>query len=92
MKRLNNYGSLFNPEFDQVYKATVPVGGMIVYVNTAAPDGFVECDGASVLRAGKYADLFNVIGTTFGSADPTHFDLPDLSAWVPANCIGIIKY
>lgn len=39
--------------------------------------GWLKADGSSVLRS-KYASLFNEIGTTYGSADINHFNLPDL--------------
>ena len=42
------------------------------------------CDGASLLRA-DYVDLFGIIGTTYGSADGTHFNLPDLRGRVPVG-------
>lgn len=52
--------------------------GMIVaYGGTVAPVGWDLCDGASKLRAGSYAKLFAAIGTAFGTADGTHFNLPD---------------
>lgn len=42
------------------------------------PDGYLVCNGANVSRV-TYADLFAVIGTTFGSGDgSTTFTLPNL--------------
>ena len=41
------------------------------------PTGWLECDGTSLTRS-VYIYLFNVIGTTFGAVDATHFTLPDL--------------
>ena len=49
----------------------------VVPVYGAIPSGWLECNGASLLRA-SYPDLFTAFGTTFGSADGTHFNLPDL--------------
>jgi len=40
------------------------------------PEKWLECLGQSLLRA-DYADLFAAIGTKWGSADGTHFNLPD---------------
>lgn len=57
--------------------AGTPVGTYIQHAGATAPTGFVACDGASLLRAGTYADLFAVIGTTYGAADGTHFNVPD---------------
>src|SRR5205085_39849 len=52
-------------------------GMILMWGTTSAPTGWVFCDGSSLLRAGTYAALFAVIGTTFGSADGTHFNVPD---------------
>ena len=44
----------------------------------AAPECYLVCNGASVSRE-TYADLFAVIGTTYGSGDgSTTFNIPDL--------------
>jgi len=48
-----------------------PFGGI------TPPDGFFECNGASLLRT-SYADLFAEIGFAWGAVDGTHFNLPDL--------------
>ena len=43
-----------------------------------APEGYLVCNGAKVSRE-TYADLFAVIGTTFGAGDgSTTFNIPDL--------------
>ena len=42
---------------------------------TAAPVGYLLCDGDSYLRA-DYPDLFAVIGTKFGADDGDHFNVP----------------
>lgn len=47
-----------------------------VTVGVDEPSGWLLCDGRSVLRA-TYVDLFAKIGTVYGSADGTHFNLPD---------------
>lgn len=44
---------------------------------TDVPEGALLCDGASYLRT-NLPDLFAVIGTTYGAADGTHFNVPDL--------------
>lgn len=43
---------------------------------TTAPDGWLVRDGASYLRA-DYPDLFAAIGTTYGSVDALHFNVPN---------------
>lgn len=62
--------------------ASAPAGSITMYGATTAPSGWLLCDGASVLR-GDYPALFAVIGTTFGSVDGTHFNVPDLRSRSP---------
>lgn len=48
------------------------------YVGATAPDGFLLCEGQAVSRS-IYADLFNLVGTTYGDGDgSTTFNIPDL--------------
>lgn len=57
--------------------AGTPVGTYIQYAGATAPTGFLACDAAAVSRA-TYADLFAVIGTTYGVGNgTTTFNLPD---------------
>lgn len=56
--------------------ATAPAGVVLPFAGTAAPTGYLLCDGASLVRA-DYAALFTAIGTTYGAADGTHFNVPD---------------
>ena len=55
----------------------IPIGTMLAFATETVPSGYLECDGSSVLRA-IYAALFTKIGTNWGTADGTHFNLPDL--------------
>ena len=59
-----------------------PAGSIKMYAGSAAPTGHLLCDGASYLRA-TYPVLFAIISTTYGSADGTHFNVPDLRGRVP---------
>lgn len=61
---------------------TVPTGSIQMYAGSAAPDGWLLCDGTSYTRT-TYLGLFNIIGTTYGSADGTHFTVPDMRGRVP---------
>lgn len=54
----------------------VQVGTILAWPTGTVPSGFLECNGASLLRA-EYADLFAVLGETYGHVDDTHFTLPD---------------
>ena len=56
----------------------MPVGSIITYGGSAAPAGWLLCDGSAVSRA-TYADLYTAIGTTFGTGDGSStFNTPDL--------------
>jgi microcystin-dependent protein len=58
--------------------------GKLWFTGTA-PNGWLLCNGAAVSRT-TYADLFAVIGTTFGTGDgSTTFNIPDFRGRVPAG-------
>jgi len=54
----------------------IPAGTVVAFAGTTAPAGWLLCDGTSYLRA-TYATLFTAIGTAHGTADGTHFNVPD---------------
>ena len=56
----------------------VPLGAIIAYsANGELPSGYLLCDGSAVSRT-MFPDLFNAIGTTYGSGDgSTTFNVPD---------------
>ncbi len=63
---------------NDVLYADAPIGAIIPYGGSTAPDGFLLCQGQAVSRT-TYAELFAVIGTSFGSGDgSTTFNVPDL--------------
>ncbi len=58
-------------------KSVLP-GMVMAYGGSSAPNGWLLCNGSAVSRT-TYADLFSIIGTTFGVGDgSTTFNLPDL--------------
>ena len=58
--------------------AGVPTGAIMFFHATTPPDGWLPCNGQNVSRT-TYANLFSVIGTTYGSGDgSTTFTLPNL--------------
>lgn len=62
-------GNLYRLDKDQI--------GEIVMTGKAAADvGTLDCDGASYVRT-EFPDLFGKIGTIWGAADGTHFNVPD---------------
>jgi len=66
----------FDAAFDAINNA-VPVGTIIAYGGTSAPDGWLFCDGNSYSRT-EYGALFGIIGTAFGTANSSSFNVPDL--------------
>lgn len=58
------------------------IGEVKMFGGASVPAGFLECNGASLVRA-EYPGLFAVIGTVHGTADGTHFNIPDLRGRFP---------
>lgn len=58
-------------------------GVVLPYAGASSPSGWLLCFGQSLLRS-DYPELFTSIGTTYGAADGTHFNVPDLRGRVPA--------
>jgi len=63
----------------------IPTGTIVPWSDSTVATGFLECDGTAVSRT-TYADLFAVIGTTYGVGDGSStFNLPDLQDNVPVG-------
>lgn len=57
---------------------TSSTGDLKPYAGSAAPDGWLECDGSAVSRS-AYAALFGIVGVIWGPGDgSTSFNVPDL--------------
>lgn len=55
-----------------------PVGCVLPFAGTTAPEGWLLCDGSAVNRT-TYAALFSVLGSAHGQGDgSTTFHIPDL--------------
>jgi len=53
-------------------------GYVLPFATSTVPSGFLECNGSALSRT-TYADLFAVVGTTYGVGDgSTTFNIPDL--------------
>lgn len=58
-----------------------PVGSIIAKGSENVPSGYLLCDGSALSRT-VYANLFNIIGTTWGEGDgSTTFNLPSMQGW-----------
>ncbi|MCK8481058.1 tail fiber protein [Psychroserpens algicola] len=58
-------------------KDAIPTGSIFTFPMATIPTGYLVCDGSAVSRT-NYADLFAVLGTTYGAGNgSTTFNLPD---------------
>ena len=56
----------------------IPTATIVPWSSASVPSGFLECNGAAVSRT-TYADLFAIVGTTYGAGDGSStFNVPDL--------------
>lgn len=63
---------------EALMNTVMPAGAVIFVPFSAAPSGFIKCNGVALSRT-TYSRLFDKIGTTFGSGDgSTTFNVPDL--------------
>jgi microcystin-dependent protein len=61
----------------------IPVGGLMPYAGATSPEGWLLCDGTAINRT-TYANLFAVLGTTYGSGNgTTTFNVPDMRSRMP---------
>ena len=77
MLSLTDGGGVLNVDLSSLVDVE-PAGIIHAYAGQVVPTGWLHCDGAPVSRT-VYSDLFNAIGTAWGSGDgSTTFNLPDL--------------
>lgn len=75
-------------KIEKYYDYLVPIGVINQFVGETAPNGYLLCQGQAISRT-TYANLFDVIGTKYGSGDgSTTFNLPDLRGRVPVGVNG----
>lgn len=69
-----------------VWNSDPPVGTILAYAGATSPTGYLLANGAAVTRTGVTADLFALIGTTYGAGDgSTTYNLPNLLGRVPVG-------
>jgi len=62
-----------------------PTGSLQAFAGSAAPTGWLLCDGSAVNRV-TYAALFAVTSTTYGAGDgSTTFNVPNMAGRVPVG-------
>lgn len=74
---------------EEVIRFLVPTGAILASGLTAAPSGWLLCQGAAVSRT-EYKTLFEAIGTAYGAGDgSTTFNVPNLQGRVPVGSGGL---
>lgn len=72
-------------ELKNTINTNTPVGSISLFAGTTAPTGWLICDGSAVSRT-TYANLFSVIGTTYGEGNgTTTFNIPNLQGKIPVG-------
>lgn len=70
---------LTDEKLQYIYDNMIPTGVVQAFAGATTPTGWLLCDGSAVSRT-DYADLYAVIGDTYGAGDgTTTFNLPDLA-------------
>lgn len=68
--------------YEEIMHPVLAVGAIQLWAVATPPTGWLICNGQSLLRS-IYAELFALLGTTYGAADGTHFSLPDYRDYSP---------
>jgi microcystin-dependent protein len=65
----------------------MPTGTVLPYGGTAAPTGYVLCNGApyDAVTNPQYVPLWNILGVTFGGTGQSSFKVPDVMGRVVAG-------
>lgn len=74
-------------EVEKLKGSFVLPGFIIALPHDILPTGYLKCDGSSLLRE-DYEELFDAIGTLYGSEDDYHFNLPDFQGVFLRGCGG----
>lgn len=76
--------------FDVLFHINLHVGEYKTSARAEDFHGWLKCDGRSLSRT-EYADLFEIVGTSFGSSTSNTFKLPDMRGRV-MGCVGQGQY
>ena len=70
---------LTDEKLQYIYDNMIPTGIVQAFAGSTTPTGWLLCDGSAVSRT-DYAELYSVIGDTYGAGDgTTTFNLPNLA-------------
>ena len=77
LAKINDIAERISRQFNTVKPHYTPIGTLLCFSGITIPEGYLLCDGRTVSRT-TYADLFNVIGTAYGTGDgSTTFNVPN---------------
>lgn len=62
---------------DGIYQYGVPTGTIVPFAGNQIPNGWLLCNGQSVSQS-TYSDLYQVLGSLYGSATDGNFVLPNI--------------
>lgn len=83
---LRSHASFIRQLYDSAF--ALPAGTLLDFAGTAAPTGYLLCDGSAISRT-TYAALFAAVGTTWGAGDGlTTFNVPDMRRKVTVGSGG----
>jgi len=69
-----------------VNECLVPIGAILPYAGDSAPCGYLLCDGTLYYSSDdSKSDLYDVIGTNYGTSGGTSFNVPDLRGRFPVG-------
>lgn len=87
-QEFNNLATALNSASNDISAAIIGnsiTAELRMFAGSVAPSGWLMCDGSALSR-NAYANLFNAIGTAFGTGDgTTTFNLPDMRGRVPVG-------
>jgi len=82
----NTDGAFYLRGFFGASPYLIPLGGLIDFIGTAAPNSLFAMPFGQAVSRTTYSALFAMVGTTFGAGDgTTTFNLPDLRGRVVAG-------
>ncbi|MCP4133681.1 MAG: tail fiber protein [bacterium] len=63
---------------NRLFLTASPVGTIVPFGGSSVPEGWLLCDGSSRSRS-TFSELYSAIGSAWGTADASSFNLPNLT-------------
>jgi len=79
LQKVSDLATRIGQELKNIKNESLPIGSILPFAGATIVGDFLLCDGSEISRS-TYADLYNVIGDTYGSGDgTTTFNVPNLT-------------